>query len=82
MDRWDAAYIALAYGGSSGDVGTQADIDALTVLYRALATELVANMPANSGQLNLALLHLEDSAKAQFYGMTHPDTGESEESVD
>jgi hypothetical protein len=72
MDRTSAEYIAVAYSGQAGVAATQAEIDALTILYRELATELVAVVP-DGKLLNNALIHLEDSAKQAFLAMRHSD---------
>jgi hypothetical protein len=80
MDRSDADYIAAAYSGQSGVAATQAEMDALTVLYRELATELVAVVPPGKYLTN-ALRDLENSAKQAFYGMSHPGLQDLEESV-
>jgi len=71
MDRSDDAYIAAAYSGTAGVAATQVEMDALTVLYRALATELVDVVPAGK-MLNNALRDLENSAHAAFDGMVPP----------
>jgi predicted Zn-dependent protease with MMP-like domain len=73
MERSSAEYIAVAYSGQSRMTATQDAMDDLTVLFRALATEIVAAVTDNPTDLDNALIDLENSAKQTFHGMRHPE---------
>lgn len=70
-DRGEASYIGAGYAATSGVAQTQTEIDELTVLYRALATQLVAYV-VNTEALDQALTDLENSAKQAFDGLRRP----------
>lgn len=70
MERDSALYIATAYSGQSGVAATQAQMDDLTTLYRALATEIVDNVPDGEFR-DHSLVDLENSAKQAFHAMRY-----------